>query len=266
MTEPNNMPLSRWIKWPTNLAIVLAIGGAVLWLLSAVATGADIISFKTSLGAAAFFFFASLAGVALLLVMLLVMAVKKRGYRRGWAVIGLIVGLAFTGYIAIWLNEASNVPAIHDVSTDLTSPPTFDTLTLRSDNREVVPDGGRPELAAMDNAMRWRALHAEAYGDIQPIIVPTSVPETIAAAEQLVNDRGWELAVADPATGRLEATETVSLYRFKDDVVLRVVPNPDGPGSIVDMRSVSRVGVSDLGVNAARVRSFLADLLAATAS
>ena len=65
----------------------------------------------------------------------------------------------------------------------------------------------------------------------------------------------------DPAAGIVEATETSFFFRFKDDVVVRARPAPDG-GSQVDMRSISRVGVSDVGVNAKRVRAFLADLQA----
>ena len=42
--------------------------------------------------------------------------------------------------------------------------------------------------------------------------------------------------------------------------MVRVSPMSEGSGSIVDMRSISRVGVSDVGVNARRVRRFLADL------
>jgi len=62
-------------------------------------------------------------------------------------------------------------------------------------------------------------------------------------------------------TGSFEATATTFFFRFKDDVVVRVRPDPDQPGgSIVDMRSISRVGGSDIGVNAARIRAFLADL------
>ncbi|HEV2866129.1 MAG TPA: DUF1499 domain-containing protein, partial [Allosphingosinicella sp.] len=49
-------------------------------------------------------------------------------------------------------------------------------------------------------------------------------------------------------------------FRFRDNVVVRVRPDSDGSGSVVDMRSISRVGVSDVGVNARRVRAFLADL------
>jgi uncharacterized protein (DUF1499 family) len=57
----------------------------------------------------------------------------------------------------------------------------------------------------------------------------------------------------------LEATETTFFFRFKDDVVVRARPAPGG-GSLVDMRSISRVGGSDVGLNAKRVRAFLADL------
>jgi uncharacterized protein (DUF1499 family) len=86
------------------------------------------------------------------------------------------------------------------------------------------------------------------------------VAEVIAKAERLAKVRGWEIAVVDPIEGRMEATETSRFFAFKDDVVIRVRPTEDGTGSIVDMRSISRVGVSDLGMNAKRVRSFIADL------
>jgi uncharacterized protein (DUF1499 family) len=58
-----------------------------------------------------------------------------------------------------------------------------------------------------------------------------------------------------PAEGRLEATDTTFWFGFKDDVVVRV--RPDGTGSRVDVRSLSRVGRSDLGMNARRIRRFL---------
>ena len=90
--------------------------------------------------------------------------------------------------------------------------------------------------------------------------MPWSVDETVRRAEALARERGWEVASADPR-GIVEATDTSTFFRFKDDVVVRVTPNPTG-GSHVDMRSVSRVGVSDVGVNAKRIRAFLDDLRA----
>jgi uncharacterized protein (DUF1499 family) len=65
----------------------------------------------------------------------------------------------------------------------------------------------------------------------------------------------WEIVAADPADGRIEATATTFWYGFRDDVVIRV--RPDGEGSRIDLRSVSRVGRSDAGTNARRIRSYL---------
>ena len=85
------------------------------------------------------------------------------------------------------------------------------------------------------------------------------LPEPSPTVQQRAHDQQAP-TVADPIEGRMEATDTTRFFRFKDDVVIRVRPTEDGTGSIVDMRSISRVGVSDLGVNAKRVRSFIADL------
>ncbi|MGH7254552.1 MAG: DUF1499 domain-containing protein, partial [Nitrospirales bacterium] len=44
-------------------------------------------------------------------------------------------------------------------------------------------------------------------------------------------------------------------FGFKDDVVIRITPV--GDDTRVDVRSVSRVGRSDVGTNAQRIRTFL---------
>jgi uncharacterized protein (DUF1499 family) len=67
---------------------------------------------------------------------------------------------------------------------------------------------------------------------------------------------GWEIVAAEAAEGRIEATETTAWWGFKDDVVIRIAP--EGTGSRLDIRSMSRVGKSDLGKNADRIRAFLA--------
>ncbi|MEX2241047.1 MAG: DUF1499 domain-containing protein [Burkholderiales bacterium] len=66
---------------------------------------------------------------------------------------------------------------------------------------------------------------------------------------------GWEIVATDAAAGRIEATDTTFWFGFKDDVVIRV--EGDGAGSRVDVRSVSRVGVGDVGANAKRIRAYL---------
>ncbi|WP_404326387.1 DUF1499 domain-containing protein [Aerophototrophica crusticola] len=77
-------------------------------------------------------------------------------------------------------------------------------------------------------------------------------------AEAAARDMGWDIVAVEPAEGRVEATATTAWFGFKDDVVVRV--RPEGDGSRIDVRSKSRVGRSDLGANAARIRDYLARL------
>ncbi len=67
---------------------------------------------------------------------------------------------------------------------------------------------------------------------------------------------GWKIVDENQAEGRIEATATTRWFGFKDDVVIRIAPS-GGNGSRVDVRSVSRVGRSDVGTNARRIRAFL---------
>jgi uncharacterized protein (DUF1499 family) len=70
---------------------------------------------------------------------------------------------------------------------------------------------------------------------------------------------GWEIVASDAPAGRIEATDTTTWFGFKDDIIVRVRPEASG-GSRVDVRSVSRLGESDVGANAKRVRKYLAKL------
>jgi hypothetical protein len=169
------------------------------------------------------------------------------------------VALGFVLYLGNLVRIARSVPAIHDVTTNLEDVPQFTRLAVRADNLESIPDEGRPELKAMAPEQRWKAVHRAHYGDLRTVRIATPPAQTVRRAAALARERGWEVALADAATGQVEATDTSFFFRFKDDVAIRVRPAPDG-GSLVDMRSISRVGGSDVGVNAKRVRGFLANL------
>lgn len=185
-------------------------------------------------------------------VVLAVVALLWRFFRKNGTGGPALWALIIAGVPAIWLASqiipARDVPPIHDVTTDLANPPEFSTLTLPEDN-----------LRGVETEEAWRAIHTENYSDIEPVVIAKPVAEVIRDATALADARGWTIAVSAPEEGRLEATETVSYYKFDDDVVLRVTDNGEGV-SQVDMRSVSRVGVSDLGYNAQRIRDFLSDL------
>lgn len=196
------------------------------------------------------------------LIALCIHAIKKSASMRqiGFA---WLLAAPLVGYAAFFVSQAQKVPAIHDVTTDLANPPQFSAIKLRGDLNQTVPDGGRAELKGLTPAERRARLHAEAYADLKPVSVAMPVAATTEKIAAQAKARGWEVALVDPAGGRVEATETVSLFRFADDIVFRVTANPADPSrSIVDARSVSRVGISDVGVNARRIRAALGALTA----
>lgn len=241
--------------------ILFAGVGAILWgLIAALGTGWGFWAYPSGLKGVTWAFFLALGAILLgaLFGWRAKKAISPPPRKRRWA--GMLAALIYAGWVGTFLFAGLTVPAIHDISTDLADPPAFRTLTLRTDNLDSVPGMDDADMKGMSPQQRWVVIHQKKYGDIRSVRINEPVPSVIAKAERLAEARGWDVAVSSPEEGRLEATETSSLFRFEDDVVLRVKPTDTGEGSIVDMRSVSRVGVSDLGMNAKRVRSFLADL------
>jgi hypothetical protein len=244
-------------------------GNLVLWL----GLASPIVALVGALGSAWGFWdfskgFLGLAAAFVLAILAIAMGVgigarnRKKGGNvpklRRW--LGMATGLGMIGWLANFVILGLSVPAIHDVSTDLADPPQFQMLALRADNWDAIPGADDAEMKEMTPQQRWEVIHRKAYADIRTVRINEPAIDVVAKAERLAKSRGWEIALADPAHGRLEATATSTFFRFKDHVVIRVKPTEDGTGSVVDMRSVSRKGVSDLGMNAKRVREFLADL------
>jgi hypothetical protein len=205
-------------------------------------------------------FFAAAAGGVLALIGIVIGLARRNGGGK-LNVFSLVIALLFSAYLLQLLATARSVPAIHDATTNLQDPPAFTALAVRPDNLANVPDEERQELARLDPERRWKAIHRRAYGDLRTLKVPAGVAETTERAASLARRRGWDIAKVDQNSGIVEATATTRFFRFKDDVVVRIRPNPEKTsGSLVDMRSISRVGGSDVGVNANRIRGFLADL------
>jgi len=242
------------------LVLIAGVGALVWGAVAAVGTAWGFWAYTSGLKGVAGAF---LLGIAALLIGLVQeWRVRKSTTpplrARRW--VGMLVALVYVGWVGTFLVKALTVPAIHDISTDLADPPAFQTLQMRADNLDNVPGADDAKMRGLTPEQRWAMVHQKAYGDIRSVRVNEPVATVIAKAERLAKARGWDVAMSLPEEGRLEATETSAFFQFKDDVILRVRPSDTGAGSIVDMRSVSRVGQSDLGMNAKRVRSFLADL------
>jgi len=145
---------------------------------------------------------------------------------------------------------ARSVPAIHDISTDLSDPPRFSAAMVVARNDASNP----PEYAGAETAQKQQ----QAYPQIQSLRLTADSSEVFAQARKLVEANGWQLVQANPASGIIEASDTSWWFGFVDDVVIRV--QQDGTDSIVDMRSKSRIGRSDIGANARRIDAFLQQL------
>jgi uncharacterized protein (DUF1499 family) len=179
------------------------------------------------------------------------LAVAVWAYRRGSTKhAGLAGAAALAGLIAFvvpfqWQRTAQRVPPIHDISTDLENPPAFEAVVpLRADAPNSLE---RPPIVAQQQR--------EGYPDLAPITLPQPPADVFDRALAVAQDAGWEIVTADKSTGRIEATDTTRWFGFKDDVVVRLTPW--GSGTRVDVRSVSRVGRSDVGTNARRIENYL---------
>ena len=191
--------------------------------------------------------YASFAIAALALLALLIP--KWRAQRVASLAAALVIGLVAGGVPAYWFQKGIAVPPINDITTDTANPPAFAAiLPLRADAK--VPSAYPGEAFAKQQQA--------AYPDIKPVDIAQWPPTAFAKALDAAKRMGWAIVATDPVTGRIEATATTPWFGFKDDVVIRITPEPGG--SRLDIRSVSRVGQSDLGANAARIRAYL-DLL-----
>jgi uncharacterized protein (DUF1499 family) len=188
-------------------------------------------------------------GIAALVLLLIYIIVKRKTIR--WLTAGVSAVLAI---IAITLpvsmmQKAKSVPPIHDISTDLINPPAFVAVAaLRADAPNPL------EYAGEETA----TLQREAYPELTTQRYTQSVEQVFAAAEAAVNSSGMTIVNVDKALGIIEATDTTAWFGFKDDVIIRI--SNSGEQRLLDIRSKSRLGKSDLGKNAERIRSLLAEI------
>ncbi|HAH09158.1 MAG TPA: DUF1499 domain-containing protein [Alphaproteobacteria bacterium] len=151
-----------------------------------------------------------------------------------------------------YILKSRTVPPIHDITTNTDDPPAFVAIVKL---REGAPN--KPDYAGAETA----ELQKKAYPDLAPVTMalsPEAAFDKALTAAQAMPD--WQIVEEVKAEGRIEATATTAIMGFKDDIVIRVRAAPDGSGSTIDIRSKSRVGRSDMGANAERIRAYVAKL------
>jgi uncharacterized protein (DUF1499 family) len=231
--------------------LIVAVSCAAAAMFSGIGYRLGLWHFRTGFAILQWAFWGALAAA---LISLAGLIVRRKG-RPGVLFMGLLGLLiaAVTAYIPwSYKRTVSSVPYIHDITTDVGNPPEFVAAgRLRKEGDHPVAYDG-PEVGAQQKA---------AYPDLAPLVTKAPKGQVFDAAKSTLASMGLEITDADPAAGRLEAVDTTLLYGFKDDMVVRIQESPQG--TRVDVRSKSRVGRSDLGINAKRIRTFLTKLRSA---
>ncbi len=218
--------------------LMMLAGFGSRWGLWHFGTGFDLLRWATYL--------ALFAALVSLVAMIGARTSSKSGLRL--SLVALILALAFVWVPWQWQRTVRGVPPIHDITTDTESPPQFIAVVpLRAaDNASNPVEYEGAEIASQQKA---------AYPDIGPVALDVPPEQAFQRALNAARAMGWDIVQPNLAEGRIEATDQTFWFGFQDDVVIRILPA--GGGSRIDVRSKSRVGGSDVGTNAKRIREYL---------
>lgn len=242
--RPTN-PISHRLA---RIAFILATVGSLIVAVSGPVhrfLGLDI---EAAIAIFRYGFYLTVGGVALGLATIL--PARPGDKRRGFvaAFLAIVIGAA-GGWVPLhWFLNAQHRPAINDITTDTANPP---PLVATAQLRRGAPN---PPAYPKESA----ALQRAAFPDIEPVVLAVPPAEAFKRADRAAMALDWDIVARVPADGRLEAIATSPWFGFRDDIVVRI--RAQGTGSRIDIRSKSRIGESDLGGNAERVRAFIARL------
>ena len=247
------MSLPRAASVTARVGLVLTVAGALALLLSGVGTRWDWWDYRTGFLVLRWTLYAGLGVIVVALAGLVLGLLARTGRSLLVSLVTLALLAAVAAVPVGYLRTAGRVPPIHDITTDPDDPPRFVAVLPLRRGAPNSADYAGATLAAQQRA---------GYPDLGPASLAAPPDQVFARAVEIARGLGWQIVAAVPAEGRLEATDRTRWFGFRDDVVVRVAA--EGTGTRVDVRSVSRVGRSDLGTNARRIRRFLEAVQAAS--
>jgi fatty-acyl-CoA synthase len=254
-----------------RLTLILALLLPVYFAGAALGARFGLLAWQLSLGTLIVQWGPRLIIGVLVLAVVALIATALKSPRKGWrsATVAVLIPLVALGYLVWVRGQAEGIPPIHDVSTRPSDPPVYSSALMaeraRSPDTNPVVSLTVP-MSTLDKYQGPRfaeiadrtlgEVAAEAYPEVKPLITAATPAAAWAAALAEAQAQGWTLVSQDPVAGTLDATATTFWFGFRDDVAVRV--RPEGAGAVIDVRSTSRVGLSDLGANAARIEAYLA--------
>jgi uncharacterized protein (DUF1499 family) len=223
-----------------GIVLALALAAGLVLLIAGPGYRVGIFPLRTAFTLLRWAAFAGL-GVAVLAAI----ALWRAHGRDALAIVAFIVAATVFAVPFRFQRLAAAAPPIHDITTDTANPPVFQAIVpLRVD----APN-------SLDYSQDAARQQREAYADIKPLILEIPAAQAFERALFAAREAGWEIVDADANSNRIEATDTTRFFGFKDDIAVRLTPLDKR--TVVDVRSVSRVGRGDAGTNARRVRAFL---------
>ena len=281
-----------WRGKLAGAALIIALFSVIWFVAAALGTKYGLWNWqfgfgKMTIGWGKFIAMGAVGLSAVAMIVSLIAAPRKRPFMLALGAL-LISGLMM-GRLAAFGGQAARLPPIHDIQTDWDNPvrPSEILLKLRQADgamNEIVDAPRVPAIPATADTegARWRGMAGKLVSELQeqaefdpetqkkaknapyPKLAPLQLDVDADIAYEIARDvlraKGMEIVTDNATGGQLEATDTTGWYGFKDDVLIRITPGADIEGPIVDIRSVSRVGLSDLGANAKRVRMLLDEI------
>lgn len=248
--------LAKIKTYVLKAAIGLAIFTPVFFIIAALGTKMGLWGWKFGFGKLTVGYgpkLMMLTFVVTLIALILAVVLKPR---KDWlvALLCLAVPVIGMGFGKSMKAKAGSLPFIHDITTNTQDPPVFTQAII---DRRAKCSNSLDYIGATigKSATLVSAAQVKAYPDVRTLVFSDSTDALYKRALSTVSALGWKLASSSEDTDIIEATDSSFWFGFKDDVVVRIRPS-EGGGSILDIRSVSCVGGSDIGKNANRIRKF----------
>lgn len=247
--EPEASALSRWTSRLAMFCLILVAAAFFLHRLFGMPTPVAANIVLTALAG---------AGIALLLGILAAVRIWRAGGGGAARIVaGLFIALLLLSGPLVLMAMARNYPAIYDVTTDPASPPPFDVLGMartQLENKAVYPG---PQFGAQQQ---------RAYPDLKPMVLNRSQSEAFELVVDALKRLGLTIVrqqepnMASGAPGFVEAVDRTLVLGLYGDVAIRVTGG--GEEARVDLRSASRFGATDFGINAERLRTIMKEIVA----
>jgi uncharacterized protein (DUF1499 family) len=242
------MEKSKVIFFIATSGFLVAVISALLSIIAGMGTRFHWFFFRTGLEIMGISVIVGLLAAAISIIAIVAIFFTPGNKGIYLCILGLIISIP-VAVIPLYMRYEIKVPPIHDITTDITNPPAFvSVLPLRKDAYNK-PEYGGPDVAAQQT---------KAYPDIKTLTLNMPADKAFSRALDVAKNMSWEIVAAEPKEGRIEATATTFWMGFKDDVIIQITAQ--NKMSNIDIRSESRVGKSDLGANAQRIRIFLGEM------